>query len=504
SFIEKFNIDPAKIEVIPNAPQAELVNIPGDGIWTRQALPDRFLFYPANTYRHKNHALLLDAIEQLNAAGVKMPVVFSGFELPGGFPLRKEIARRGLDGQCQVFTDLPPQELRYLFRHALAVVMPTRFEGFGMPAIEAAACGCPLICSDLPVLREILDDNALYFSPDSVDEACAQIRRVMDDPSLREGLIERGFDIAERYTWDRSATRMLQVFKEARERFVWSRHAPHTVKRPRIGILLRMNGHGGAGLVPTVESILCTGYPDLVTQCEVPADVPAHTRQFLRSAGVRMIDAPKPSSNGNGDAHHRDGYDRLERFAREHNADLVTELFEGNRFKISGLDSAAWAYLEAPDKPVQLGEAMAWRGPQFVDIARFRLTGDGLWKLEGFLFTEMMFIAPAAMDAWTEGKQAIRDAGAEWRWELLRAAHSADRLFLTRRTLGDCDQHAVTAYAQAVASYAGINQYHTVATNQVARVRLLRYVEPGIKRAASVLPRKWQDAGTRLWYHLSR
>jgi hypothetical protein len=267
-------------------------------------------------------------------------------------------------------------------------------------------------------------------------------------------------------------------------------------------------------LITTVESVLCTGYPDLVMHCEVPADLPANMRKFLKSAGVKIVEAPKPAahgdakgngdSNGNGDVHAVRTYDELERFARENNADLVSELFEGNRLKISGLDSAAWGYLDAPDKAVYFGEVMAWRGPQFVDVARFRLTGDGLWKLEGFLFPEMMFLAPAAMDAWPEGKQVMRSAGAEWRWELLRAAHSANRLFLTRRTLGDCDHHAVAAYAQAVATQAGINQFHNVATNQVARVRLLRYVEPGIKRAASVLPRKWQDAGTRLWYHLSR
>jgi hypothetical protein len=49
-----------------------------------------------------------------------------------------------------------------------------------------------------------------------------------------------------------------------------------------------------------------------------------------------------------------------------------------------------------------------------------------------------------------------------------------------------------------------MNEFHHVASNSVARVRLLRYVEPSIKRAARVLPRRWQDAGTRLWYHLSR
>ncbi|MDB5288794.1 MAG: glycosyl transferase, group 1 [Phycisphaerales bacterium] len=499
SFIEKFNIDPSKIEVVANAPQAELVDAPDDGHWSRPPLPQKYLFYPANCYLHKNHTLLLDAVEKLNREGRVMPVVFSGFELPGRFPLRKEIASRGLGNQCQVFTDLPAEELRYLFRNALAVVMPTKFEGFGMPAIEAAACGCPVVCSDLPALREVLGDNALYFNPDNVDDLVTQIRRVADDVPLRDKLIENGLAIASHYTWDNAGRRMLEIFDETRERFVWGRHKPHSLKRPRIGVQIRLS-HGGAHVVRTVESMLCNGYPDLVMRCEVPADINPSTQRFLESVGVHCLPAP---SNGNGSARH-DDFTPLREFAAEYHLDLVGEIIEGNRFKTTGLDSIAWGYLQEPDKAVHLGEAMEWRGEAFTGTARMRLTGDGLWKLEGYLYPELLFLNVHAMDAWPEGCRRAAEAGEEWRWELLREARRNDRLFMSRRTLADCDQLIIGPRANRQAAKVGMFDYYNAANERSVKVRLLRRVEPVVKRAARVLPLKWQDAGTRLWYHFSR
>src|SRR6185437_13864483 len=217
SFIEKFDVDPRKIEVVHNAPQPELIDgEPAEGVWTKEALPENYFFYPANCYKHKNHQLLLDAIEQMRAQRDVLPVVFSGFELPGGYPLRKEIAARGLEEICRVYTDLPADEMRYLYRHAQAVVLPTTFEGFCMPAIEAMACGVPVVCSELPVLREILGDNALYFDPQNVEQLVSQIRRIQNEPTLQEKMIAAGPGIAANYNWDNSAKRILEIFREAR------------------------------------------------------------------------------------------------------------------------------------------------------------------------------------------------------------------------------------------------------------------------------------------------
>lgn len=544
TFVDKFNIDPGKIEVIPNAPQADLVNAPGNGQWSRSPLPERYLFYPANGYKHKNHALLLDAVTKLKGEGLDLPIVFSGYELPGGFPLRKEIAARGMTDQCHFFTDLPSEALRYLFRCALAVVMPTNFEGFGMPAIEAAACGVPLVCTDLPVLREVLGDNALFFQMNNLDDLCNQIRRVVEDAPLREGLIANGFEIAKHFTWDNSARKMLAVFERAREQFAWGQHKPMSVKRPRIGVHIHLN-RSGAEVVRTVESLLCTGYPDLVMQCVLSPEVPETVVKFLKSAGVKLIDGPRtpdgPNEPSPGPAKDIDAqslkeevnadaeeprsinghavhelvgsntppactdptYAELQSFAREQHLDLVTETFEGNRFKISALDSAAWAYFQEPNTPVHLGEAMEWRGDHFVGVARLRLTGDDLWKIEGFLYPEQMFLLPAALVNWPEGL-SLATSGGDWRWALAREARRAGKLMLTRRTLADCDRNLLASDQRREAVKAGMFLYYDTSSDNSVHVRLLRRVEPIIKQSARILPLRWQHAGTRIWYRLSR
>ena len=493
-FVEKFDIDPRKIEVVPNAPQAALVeHADDDGTWSRDALPAGYLFYPANCYKHKNHQLLLDAAEKMRADGDCPPIVFSGFELPGGFPLRKEIAARGLSELCRVYTDLPARELRYLYRHALATVIPSMFEGFCLPAVEAMALRSPLIAADLTVLREIIGHNALYFDPRNVDQLVAQIRRLQNEESLRNEFANAGPAIAAQYSWDASARRMLEVFRLTKDRFAWADKKPGTVRRPRIGVSMRLL-HGGIDLTRTVESLLVTGYPDLTVRCILDGPITAEGRQLLDSAGV-ICEEPGEHPPGS--------YADLSAFAKAHDLDLVGELLEGNRFKPSAMTSIAWGALAEPDKAIYLGESMQWRGDQFLGITRMRLTGDGLWKMEGYLYPETMFFNPRIMAQWPQGLQRATE-GDEWRWELLREARHAGKLMMLRRTLADCDQGTISAQTNRKAAKAGMFDYYNVTNERSVKVRLMRRVEPVIKRAARTLPMKWQDAGTRLWYHLAR
>ncbi len=496
SFIEKFDIDPRKIEVVPNAPQAEMINgSVNGGMWRREPLPGNYIFYPANTYKHKNHRLLLDAIEQMRAQGSEIPVVFSGFELQGGFPLRKEIAARGLENLCRFYTDLPGDEMRYLYSHALATVLPTSFEGFCMPAIEAMACGCPVVCSDMPVLRELVGDNALYFDCQNVQELQQQLARIRKDAQLRQRLAQAGPPVASRFSWDRSARRILELFDEAQSRFVWGYEDPQTTRRPKIGVSIRLTDAGPL-LPQTVQSLIAAKNPDLLIRCVADRQIDPDLRQLLQTSNV-LIEEPG--------AHPAGSLEDLLDFAKRHALDVVGEVLEGNRLKPSALDSLTWSYLMAPDKAVYLGECYQWRGEHFVGVSRLRLTGDGLWKMEGFLYPEALFFNPRVLAQWPAGMKRMAEEGVEdWRWELLREARYAGQLFLSRRTLADCDQATLGPNAGKQAARVGMFHYYNVSSERSVKVKLMRRVEPVIKRAARVLPMKWQDAGTRLWYHLSR
>lgn len=112
---------------------------------------------------------------------------------------------------------LSDAEILWLYRHAAALVFPSRYEGFGLPIVEAQRAGCPVIASDLPFAREVADDGALFVDPDRPSAAVEAFRRLTAEPDLRGRLVDAGLRNAERYLWDASARGVLAVLREIHE-----------------------------------------------------------------------------------------------------------------------------------------------------------------------------------------------------------------------------------------------------------------------------------------------
>lgn len=492
SFIDKFGIDPARIAVIHNGPQHELVDREDEGRWVREELPAGFFFYPANCYRHKNHRLLLEAVARLHQDGGSAPhAVFSGHELPGGFPLRKEIARLGLSGLCHVFSDLSADEMRYLYRRAAALVMPTMFEGFGMPAVEAMACSCPVICSDIAALREVAGDAALYVPPGDTGALCAAMRTIRQDESQRQKMIQRGRELAGRFCWRRSAEKYLELFEEAKRAFD---DAP---VRPRIGLVIRLT-RGGRRLRETLDSIRASAADGAIAAMRAVVrgdEIEPAAAAMLEERGIQLQHLPDDAPFD---------YAPLRKLAEEQALDLVGEILEGHRLTASAARSLAWGWSALGRKAVYLGEVYDRHSPQRLDVGRLRLTGDGLWKLEGFLYPEMMFICPSELAGWSEGNDLVAKSGGDWRWELLREARTHDRLALLRRNLAECEQESISLASRRHALQHGMSAYYYCTDDKRAKVRLLRRFEPLARALCRLLPLNIQHMGTRLWYRLAR
>jgi glycosyltransferase involved in cell wall biosynthesis len=101
-----------------------------------------------------------------------------------------------------------------LLQHADAFVAPSRGEGFDLPALEAMACAIPVVCSDIPVHRELLADDALYFSVDRADAFAAQLCRLAADPGLRAELTRRGPRRAQRFCWESSMRGLAELYQQ--------------------------------------------------------------------------------------------------------------------------------------------------------------------------------------------------------------------------------------------------------------------------------------------------
>lgn len=109
---------------------------------------------------------------------------------------------------------LTDAEIAALERHAAAFIFPSLYEGFGIPPLEAMTQGCPVLAADIPAVREASGDAALYFDPTRQDELVAAMRRVADDSVLREDLRRRGHENVARFSWDRSADRVLSMLED--------------------------------------------------------------------------------------------------------------------------------------------------------------------------------------------------------------------------------------------------------------------------------------------------
>jgi glycosyltransferase involved in cell wall biosynthesis len=172
-----------------------------------------YLLYVATLHPHKNHERLLRAYarrprrERLVLAGL------AGFHSQA---VRALITDLNLDDSVRVTEWIPREELYGLYAHATACVIPSTFEGFGMPALEALAAGIPTACSDIPPLREIAGDAALYFDPLDEHAIAAALDRITGDEHLRRTLAESGPQQARLFTWERTARKTLEILLQCK------------------------------------------------------------------------------------------------------------------------------------------------------------------------------------------------------------------------------------------------------------------------------------------------
>ena len=109
------------------------------------------------------------------------------------------------------------ETLACLYSGAVALAYPSVYEGFGLPILEAMACGCPVICSNVASMPEVAGDAAVLFDPRNADDLAMAIDHVAGDTDARRRLIQKGFDRAASFTWRQTAERTLDVFSRVAE-----------------------------------------------------------------------------------------------------------------------------------------------------------------------------------------------------------------------------------------------------------------------------------------------
>ena len=221
----RLRVPAEKLAVVPEAPDPVFSprsqpNV-GEAIGSLGLAPGtRYLLNAGGVSPHKNVETLLDAYAELRRAEPDVKLVVAGAlegdaYLSSADLVRERIAELGLDDGVVLPGFVPDETLARLYSGAAAVVLPSLAEGFGLPAVEAAACGAPVVLSDIPAHRETLGDEAIFFPPRDASVLTERLRQLLGSDMLRRSLAERGHRRVQRFTWDASAEALRTLVHEA-------------------------------------------------------------------------------------------------------------------------------------------------------------------------------------------------------------------------------------------------------------------------------------------------
>jgi len=224
--VKRFGLGDDRVKVIPDGVTPDFC-VTSDPSGTRDVLrhfgvsgEERFLLYVGGISPHKNIGTLVTAFASLVCKRPEKPlklllvgdfqhdVFFSDYQ-----SIRQQVDRLGLNDRVCFTGFVPDRALPHFYNAAVATVMPSLAEGFGLPALESMACGVPVVASCVGALPEVVGDTGLLFDPRLPEDLERCLVRLLDDEALRNRLASRALERARTYSWPRSAHAMRDLFE---------------------------------------------------------------------------------------------------------------------------------------------------------------------------------------------------------------------------------------------------------------------------------------------------
>jgi glycosyltransferase involved in cell wall biosynthesis len=181
-------------------------------------LPDNFLLYVGDATWNKNLSNLIKAVNMTNYSLVIAGSAFKNKDFDRSNPWNKDLHEARVlaeaNDKIKVLGFVPDEDLVALYNLATAFIMPSYYEGFGLPVLEAMSSGCPVITTKKGSIPEVADSAAYFVEPDSVESIKEGIDEVMENEDLRKALSEKGLTQARRFDWKKTAFNTLKVYEK--------------------------------------------------------------------------------------------------------------------------------------------------------------------------------------------------------------------------------------------------------------------------------------------------
>jgi glycosyltransferase involved in cell wall biosynthesis len=218
--VRQYGVAPEKVKVVPFGTAFEVYTPLGPKSIAKCLaelnLPEHFFVYPAATWPHKNHEVILRALALIKQRhGIAPHVVFTGQLLAFHKTLASLVKSLDMSQYVHFLGFITSNQIQAIYQTALGMIFPSKFEGLGLPVLEAFRAGLPVLCSNATVLPEVAGDAASYFDPESPQQLADLIEVFQSSADYRYALVQSGYRVLENYSVSRSAQEFAELYEYA-------------------------------------------------------------------------------------------------------------------------------------------------------------------------------------------------------------------------------------------------------------------------------------------------
>jgi glycosyltransferase involved in cell wall biosynthesis len=208
--VRHYSLPALKVRVVPAGPPVDAYPLIQrkdlERVRRSYDLPEAFILFPSQTYPHKNHLGLCEALAMLrDQHGIVVPVICTGMQTDFFARIASRLKQLGQSTQVRFLGYIPPLDLKCLYKLCRFMIFPSRYEGWGLPISEGLRLGVPVACSHLPVLKEQAADAALFFDPSHPYAVADAVKSLWIDDQLCLKLSRRAMQVANRFNWEHTA-----------------------------------------------------------------------------------------------------------------------------------------------------------------------------------------------------------------------------------------------------------------------------------------------------------